>query len=466
MLKRILVHSMPKHVHPYIRAIVIILILGLVALLLYIRASTPAIDEPTVQGTSSGEIEPIADTNGDFRVTIADLSYLLSRWNSNDTTADFTNDNVVNILDLSYFMRQWGRDETASRGLATGSFFIHGRQIIDPAGDVFYPVGVNVNGPEAWDGNKTQLQTIGRSDDALAWGFNTIRLTSCYAQGDRNYGSYPDDDVHAIIQEYTAKKIVVMLEGRYDCDHAGSPPQQWQYDTIESEFVDLAHRYADNPYVWFNLFNEPTHYTNDPSHDIWKRIHSDMTRAIRATGNTNIIVVDGSNFGQENHHSNGYTTVDQTDSAILKYGPDVQAIGTCNMLFSFHVYTEWKAGSDSMRNYIQTVHDNDMALIIGEVGRTDNAATIAGFGAEPEHHYVSVASAYEIGPEQGVGVLAWHGAGSDSFDLVYEPGAPVGYWTKNASGSNLTPFGNLHWNLSQNAPSFAVDPGTVVPDCL
>lgn len=59
---------------------------------------------------------PLADTNADNKVDIFDLSYMLSRWGTTDTTADFNNDNTVSIFDLSYLLAQWGRVDTPGGG--------------------------------------------------------------------------------------------------------------------------------------------------------------------------------------------------------------------------------------------------------------------------------------------------------------------------------------------------------------
>ncbi len=363
---------------------------------------------------------------------------------------------------------QWSVNPVnASHG--SGKFYIDGSQIIDPEGKVFYPIGVNVNGPESWDAYKPNLQTVGHSDDALDWNFNIIRLTSCYGQGDRNGGDYPDDNIHAIISEYTSRGIVVMAEGRYDCNKAGTPPTASEYNSVESEMVALANRYIDNPYVWFNLFNEPTNNYDDPSHSIWKQIHEDLTIAIRDTGSTNIIVVDGSNYGQENHYSNGYGVVNATDSAILKYGQDImEAGGNCNVMFSFHVYSEWKYGAAIMSSYIDDVHDAGMALMIGEVGRTEDTGFVAdSFGSSMQDHFTSVAAAYDVAPGKGVGIIGWHGAGSDALKLVTPSnGLDQAYWAKNAAGSNLTTWGQMHWNLTRNLPTPINDPVSSPPACI
>ncbi len=59
---------------------------------------------------------PLADTNGDNQVNIFDLSYMLSRWGTTDTTADFNSDGSVSIFDLSYLLAQWGRVDTPGGG--------------------------------------------------------------------------------------------------------------------------------------------------------------------------------------------------------------------------------------------------------------------------------------------------------------------------------------------------------------
>jgi len=47
------------------------------------------------------------DLNGDGRVTLVDLSLLLSRWGTADPTADVVNDGVVDVFDLSRLLFQW-----------------------------------------------------------------------------------------------------------------------------------------------------------------------------------------------------------------------------------------------------------------------------------------------------------------------------------------------------------------------
>ncbi len=49
------------------------------------------------------------DTNGDNLVNIVDLSTVLSKWNTNFTSADFNKDGTVNVFDLSILLSNYGK---------------------------------------------------------------------------------------------------------------------------------------------------------------------------------------------------------------------------------------------------------------------------------------------------------------------------------------------------------------------
>jgi hypothetical protein len=59
-----------------------------------------------IAGASSGG--KVGDLNGDGSVNVADISYLLSKFGSNDSTADIDNNGTVNILDLSVVLSHFG----------------------------------------------------------------------------------------------------------------------------------------------------------------------------------------------------------------------------------------------------------------------------------------------------------------------------------------------------------------------
>jgi hypothetical protein len=53
-------------------------------------------------------IKNSADINGDGIVNVLDLSYMLGKWKTTDTTADLNSDGIVNVLDLSRLLSSWG----------------------------------------------------------------------------------------------------------------------------------------------------------------------------------------------------------------------------------------------------------------------------------------------------------------------------------------------------------------------
>jgi hypothetical protein len=49
------------------------------------------------------------DVNGDGKIDVIDLSRLLARWNTSDSSADLNGSGRVDILDLSVLLSQWGK---------------------------------------------------------------------------------------------------------------------------------------------------------------------------------------------------------------------------------------------------------------------------------------------------------------------------------------------------------------------
>jgi hypothetical protein len=65
---------------------------------------------PTLTQTPSPTATPgakSADMTGDGHVNIFDLSYLLSKWGTNDSKADLNSSGTVDIFDLSALLSQW-----------------------------------------------------------------------------------------------------------------------------------------------------------------------------------------------------------------------------------------------------------------------------------------------------------------------------------------------------------------------
>ena len=60
-------------------------------------------------GRTTVSCTKVADLNGDCTVTIFDLSILLSRYNSIDSTADINKNGKVDITDLSILLSNYGK---------------------------------------------------------------------------------------------------------------------------------------------------------------------------------------------------------------------------------------------------------------------------------------------------------------------------------------------------------------------
>src|SRR5664280_175344 len=200
-------------------------------------------------------------------------------------------------------------------------------------------------------------------------------------------------------------------------------------------WTQLAQQYKGNPYVWFNIINEPVTGGQESFAD-WTAMTQPSVKAIRDTGARNIVVVDGSAWGQE---ANDWSCGDAPyqNSAILALAPSMQATYG-NILPSVHVYGEWGGGSygcpaqqlnDRLSNYIDRVHAANLPLVIGETGDQPNPL---GDGWVTGGSYAGTETAFNVAPSKGVGILWWHSSGGSGYFLC------DGGWEGIDSASNPT----------------------------
>lgn len=326
-----------------------------------------------------------------------------------------------------------------------GRFRVDGTKIIDPDGEEFVPLGVNMLGPDAFfhpDGVSAGHAEILRE----AWKVNTVRFNMCLPEGcayNRDVHNELNDDLDGLIAEYTGEGIVAML-----ALHQISPgelPDDAQLDRIDEWWGDMARRYGGNDMVWFNLLNEPGH--DRPANPRWLEIHSRLLKTIRDNGADNLVVMDGTMWGQEAGDPES-ERIDPADSAILSFGREVKGDDDA-VAFSFHVYDRWGAPSLSdderdarMADYIDRVHDAGLALMIGEIGGDfDPCCKPNALGSQ---------SAFRVAPERGIGFLMWHGQAIDGHKLVYvgkRESEPSDLDDPN-NPTNLTWLGELFWDLT------------------
>ncbi|MCU1373774.1 MAG: hypothetical protein JWO68_1060 [Actinomycetia bacterium] len=321
---------------------------------------------------------------------------------------------------------------------------VDGTQITGPDGKPFVPVGVNLLGPNGFfnrDAVTAGLATTVRD----RWGLNTVRLNSCLPIG-CPYGqrNHHNDDLDALVREYTRKGLVVVIALHQD--EPGTWPSAPTLDAIDAWWRATAARYKGNGRVWFNLLNEPG--SDTPVPERWLQLHERLLRTVRSTGASNVVVVDGSQWGQESGDG-GDGPVGERTSAILRWGKQLRAVDS-NVLFSFHVYDQWGQPelSDEQRDqrladFVDRVHAAGLAVMIGETGGADQPC------CDPAS--LGTAAAYRVAARLGIGLIAWHGQAVDGQHLTVAKGrfSSMADLGPGVEPDNLTWQGKLLWELAR-----------------
>ena len=319
---------------------------------------------------------------------------------------------------------------------ATGRFYVVGTDIVDPRGNVFYPIGANVAIEFTPYGYVFEGGNGGIGDhieDAIAWNWNTVRAT-LICDNTAGVPTFDElvDGIDPTIERLTDAGIVVILECH---DLTGRDPAVGSADELRIRrfWDEMTTRYRDNPYVWFNPFNEP--FASENTAD-WAALHEFYVDRIRATGAENIIVADLPNWGQG---------ID-----LLATSSFADALSArCNTVLGWHAYgaVDQRQGTFAEHEAaIQAAQAKDMALIVGEFG----VATPADWGnAGPwTWNITGFESMAELGPRYGIGLLWWHATGDTAYFSLYAlKNDRSGFWTAGNSG-NLTPYGQRFWDVS------------------
>ena len=311
-----------------------------------------------------------------------------------------------------------------------GGFSVQGSTIIGPNGQPFIARGVNVNGYNwVW-----QRRTV---DDASlivdCWKFNLVRVNS-FLFGGQPWAQYSDNnDLDAIVRTFTSRGVVVLFEAH---DRIGTYYQGEDLTRLVDWFRGLAQRYKGNPYVWFDVSNEPGGRGAIDA-TAWINMHQQVIRAIRDTGANNIIMVEGATGGQD-AGSSGSNFVRQGDSAILSYASQVMTFGGRtypNIVFSIHPYDLWNFGDAKMADFFNQVKARNLVMIVGEYGvQTDQNTTAA------------ASSVINTAPPLGVGHIVWHWDGHDYNDLTARSTWGGGWEINNCSNpTNLSWLGLSVW---------------------
>lgn len=312
-------------------------------------------------------------------------------------------------------------------------FKVCGSKIYDPDNKEFIVKGVNIGGP-GWSWNENTLDYF----DALVnkWKFNTIRLCTkggpaldsqtSYMCEKTNFPQYKYETfgtLRQIIKKYTDAKIVVMVEW-HEVGGIFS-----DINCASSWWTMLAKEYKNNPYVWFDLYNEPQVSSNDT----WKSSMQVVANAIRSTGNTNVIVATGNWWGQDANDWN-CANVSESKSAILSQN---LTDPVNNIVYAIHIYDQWTQCQSKLDNYFDRVIAQGKCILVGEYGVYNNSD-------------VSIAVDYTLAAVQphNIGRIAWAWWGGDKNDLTTggNGGGQNAQYDTNGNATNLTDFGTKVWN--------------------
>ena len=321
--------------------------------------------------------------------------------------------------------------ESQSSSTETAGFTVRDAKIYAPDGSQFIAKGTNVNGFN-WVWPRRTVDDINLIDDC--WGFNLVRVNSFLFMGQTQYPQYTtNNDLDAIVRTFTERGIVVVFEAH---DRIGTYYQGDDLKTLIAWFTDLARRYRDNPYVWFDIMNEPGGRKSIDSEQ-WVNMHGQVIQAIRDDAQANnIIIVEGAYGGQDSGNNDASPV---TDSAILNFGKNIINYGGRtfeNIVFSIHTYDLWNYGDAKMADFFDRVTAKGYALIVGEYGIQTDQDTQA-----------AADSTFNTAIPRGIGRVVWQWDGSDGNDLTANT-TTGGGWEINSctAPTNLSEFGQKIWD--------------------
>ena len=232
-----------------------------------------------------------------------------------------------------------------------------------------------------------------------------------------------------------------------------------QQEVLEEYWKFMARRFKDNPYVWFNLNNEPGHpfgflRDKDGKHlkklpDYWLHSHKKLIEVVREQGAKNIIVIDEGNACANGpaYDWNPPKKLHPKLSTILTYGPQLLENGQSqwkDIVFSVHTYGVW-GGEHSekvLSDFVDAIHQKGYPLVFGESG-----VPISGDKSTSKRKR-ALTTSLAVALDKKVGFFIWELAGRSGFHITNK--GP--FWERD---SGLTFQGKAFWNEVKNG-KFAI----------
>ncbi len=315
---------------------------------------------------------------------------------------------VTAVSDSSASGGSYARFSSTSTSPSVGKFQVVGKDIIGPDGKRFVPVGANVapsvkNYPQ-WAFYNNNGWANGHANDAVVWGWNMVRLNVITDLPSDVTIQDMINSTFEIIDEYTAKGIVVMPDS-HSVTGTNSTMTDQRYQNINTFWDAILSRYKDNPYVWVNYVNEPaTEFARDSS--LWKQLGDQQYQRVRERAPDKIFVYDLPIWGQSIN-----------ELAESNIGEEFLA-GKNNVVFSWHNYggavkPGWVPVTyNDMSQWAQAVNNKGLPVIIGEFGRSSQPNTPNVDGLNGAQVDLAADWVFDTWWQYGFGGLWWHGSSS------------------------------------------------------
>lgn len=359
------------------------------------------------------------------------------------------------------------------------NFSIQNGRFIDPDGNEYIPIGANVNVWNYYDWQQNIWTQQHQDIWTDCWRFNFMRAPvymndlnwfngtqNTFQVGWINGQTQGIQKLRDVVNIYTPKKVVVMFDAH---DFICRWPSNSELEAVKDYFRTLAIEFKDNPYVWFNLFNEPGF--DQPTPDTYRYIHQEVIKVIRdEVGAQNMIVATGSQCGME-AGSWSDDPIWEPNSAFLTYGDDLinfngKTYG--NIAFDLHMYDQWafdmQTLDNKLRDFLTKLQARGYAVLIGEVGSPPET------GSYNSNKWSSHARATELAynvalKEFGIGIVQWHWDPEDDFTLIDGPhkfnrGIDV---NDCSNPTNLSYWGGYYFWQATHVDGYGLGTGTPPP---
>ncbi|MCR6640604.1 MAG: cellulase family glycosylhydrolase [Sporocytophaga sp.] len=277
--------------------------------------------------------------------------------------------------------------------------------LIDACGNNFIMKGMNV--PLAWYVNDVNGSITALKNNTQS---NCLRIV---VQTNTSDNAWQTTVVNCI-----KNKIIPMVElhdvtGSTDPARLKAMGDFWA--TKASFFNNTNFNGVDiKKHILINLANEwGTWQTANNKNSVWRDAVINAIKPMRDAGITTTIVIDAVGYGQDIDDAYNIRTyakdIQRADNGYL--GGPSNSTQKANLLFSIHMYCEWRKGGDNIA-IVNTIKSSGIPVIVGEFGyqhATDGSCDI------------DEQSILDICQSGGVGWLAWsqkgNGGGVEYLDL-------------------------------------------------